>query len=1127
MDVPDTPLDCRRVEEEDLVSLYVREALPEEKAEQFEKHYFECDACWDLVQTATELKALGAQDRASAFLRSAARAGSVQPIRRPFVVSPALKIAAAVLVALGAGAVFWWQSHRSPDARALVNAAGGVVPFPVRLSGDFSALQPVAMRGPASSPARLRREADRWVVRDEEMPTAATAHGAGIARLLTGDSRAAVDSLKRADQTPAAISDLAAAYLARGIETASQDDLHEAIDQARRAVQAGAGPEALFNLAEALDHWDGAAPSSRRDAWNAYLAADSKPPWADIARRRLAELGSAPAPAPAPEKRKAELRDDVLRSGSESSANQFLDSRVAADPQLAREYFEEEFLVEALRSSPGDFDARFGAAERFAAALRRVTANALPEETVASIRSAATGKGSAARLDSLAEAHEAYTRGQALYRRRDMRGAMREYEAAERELRRLASPFAGLATVGRFGCLINQNRLDEAYETAARLRAEEEAAGTSATHSFVVARCDWAMGLVRLFQGYSAEAISSFQSSVAAFDRLGERENIAAVSSRLAECYDGAGDHRTAWRIRERTLGGLDALGSSTWRARIFGDSAAAASAENRHHLARYFLDLQVDSTPSSNEPMLVDALASRAVTEERTGEPERSLQDLSRAALLVPRIEDSAVRDRSKAQLALTRARLDGTRSVPARLQDLEEAIRFFEAAGNHLWIAEAFEERGKLHLAQGDTTLAEQDWRSGIGELEEVRQRAGSEDLRISRFGTGRTLFEDLIALLMKRGRAPEAFDLTEQARSRALLDRMAIAARSESRPLRSEDLRARLAPETVLVSYFVLPDRLCIWVLSAAGLVTREAELPREEIRRLVELHRRRMQDPTSDNDRASAALYAAVIWRIEPQLEHAQAVVFVPDDELSLISFAALGPTRGRRVVDRWTTQVAPSASYYVGRVQAADNPAIASRKKTTLIVAASGGTLDAVGHEAAAVGAAWPSSVLLEGQELTKARFLELAPRQGVIHFAGHGVGGEPGGSSALLLGPQELLFANEIQRLDLTGVGLVYLSACSTASGALRPGEGPNSVARAFLSSGASAVVATLWPVDDEVAAALASRFYRFIRSGDAPAVALRRAQLELLAGTKSPIRGAMSWAAFQLTGAATASKGG
>lgn len=160
--------------------------------------------------------------------------------------------------------------------------------------------------------------------------------------------------------------------------------------------------------------------------------------------------------------------------------------------------------------------------------------------------------------------------------------------------------------------------------------------------------------------------------------------------------------------------------------------------------------------------------------------------------------------------------------------------------------------------------------------------------------------------------------------------------------------------------------------------------------------------------------------------------------------------------------------------------------------------------------------------LLTGPAATKQGFLEAIQSAGWLHFAGHAVVNSRNPLlSVLVLSPAAdgqdpgILYAREIQNLDLRGVGLVVLAACSSAQGA--EGGGGTGLARAFLAAGAGPVVATLWRIDDRAAAALFEVFYERLGAGDDPVAALRTAQVRWIdQGAPASV-----WGAFTITGAA------
>ena len=142
----------------------------------------------------------------------------------------------------------------------------------------------------------------------------------------------------------------------------------------------------------------------------------------------------------------------------------------------------------------------------------------------------------------------------------------------------------------------------------------------------------------------------------------------------------------------------------------------------------------------------------------------------------------------------------------------------------------------------------------------------------------------------------------------------------------------------------------------------------------------------------------------------------------------------------------------------------------------------------------------------------------------VLHFATHAVLpsdltclNEPA-LIASATGPdasEAIITAGSILDLDLDA-DLVVLSACNSGGGAAA-GESLSTLARAFFFSGARGLLVTHWYVNDAAAARVAVLTLRNIRDGDAPAEALRKAQLGLMqvAGGAHPAL----WAPFAMIG--------
>lgn len=276
-----------------------------------------------------------------------------------------------------------------------------------------------------------------------------------------------------------------------------------------------------------------------------------------------------------------------------------------------------------------------------------------------------------------------------------------------------------------------------------------------------------------------------------------------------------------------------------------------------------------------------------------------------------------------------------------------------------------------------------------------------------------------------------------------------------------------------------------------------------------------------------------------------------LVLVPDGALETISFAALPDPAagcGQPLALRHAVSYLPSlATLAEQRRRFASRPPaerwlavvadpIYSASDTRLGSAVRGGEdeerewsrLRFTRHEAEAIAALLPGAFTAYDAEASRATVLggALAGSR-VVHFATHGLlaAGQPLRSRLVLsrfdgrgrpVAGASDLSALEIYDLDLDAE-LVVLSACETAAGSLRRGEGlVAGLPRAFLYAGAERVVVSLWPVDDHRTRDLMVLFYRrLVLDGLAPDAALREAQTEMWRRDPSP----HGWAAFVLQG--------
>ena len=157
---------------------------------------------------------------------------------------------------------------------------------------------------------------------------------------------------------------------------------------------------------------------------------------------------------------------------------------------------------------------------------------------------------------------------------------------------------------------------------------------------------------------------------------------------------------------------------------------------------------------------------------------------------------------------------------------------------------------------------------------------------------------------------------------------------------------------------------------------------------------------------------------------------------------------------------------------------------------------------------------------LVGKDATKQAVLESMHSVSLIHLAAHGYAelGEialsPVSSGGTPHEEDYLLTMAETSQVRLTAK-LVVLSCCHSASGQIRA-EGIVRIARAFLASGARAVLAALWAVEDEATMWFMNRFYQHLVHGESASESLHQAMKLMRVNRFSDVK---EWAPFMLIG--------
>lgn len=960
----------------------------------------------------------------------------------------------------------------------------------------------------------------------------------------TGDPAVADDSFDKAvasfeavakaqPDSAVAQSDLGAAYFVRGQWRHDPLDLLAALAAADQALDLDPGCiESRFNRAlvlEALSLWYEA-----EEAWEGYLEEDRHSEWAAEARAHLATV-------------EAELQGSDwaalvadLEGAARAERRERVHKLVAAHPELAREHGETVLLgrwaeAKATGRSAEAADA-LAAASAIGDALAELTGDHLLLDAVSAARHESVG-----RVADLVAGYRAFGRAAPLLEMRNYQEAEPLLQQAARALGRSGSPLQRWVDF----YLADTDYQRDRYESAYLALDELITAPDAGRYPSLLARALRLQGLIHRLSGNYSEAQRKYEVGVELAHRAGEVQAAASMQVSLARVFDQLGDGTQAWRCRAEALAARAAFYQPD-RLYLMLAGAAVSLRTNRPRQALTFQSEAIRVAETANRPIaVVEAFRERSSIQAALGQQQEALADLERSSAAAERVDDESIR----VFLALENRRLAGhilaeTDPYAARTA-LDEVVTRARAIDYLQVLPATLLDRARVFRRLDDETSAEQDLRSAVAEVEAQRTRVNEPISRVSYFDEAQAVYDELTRLLLDRGDSEEALAVTEQSRGRLLLDRLGgpdlgtakVNGAAGSDP--GLDRAGRfLSSKTALVEYAVLEDRIEAWVVTSKGAtaVALAAGVPEVEDR--VQAFRDGIGRGVDDEGLRSilSDLYRDLIEPLEAEIQGNPVLVFVPHKFLWRLPLAALwNERRGRYLIQDFAVGLAPSAEL-LDRGPAPPRSTPGARVSALIVGEPAFDRslfpdlepLPAARKEVESIARLYSGRTrVLVAEAATREAFLALTPRAEVVHFAGHGVVDASNPlHSKLLLAREERdprsvswVTAEDLLGLDLAGVRLAVLSACSTAGGLESPSEGVLSLVWPFLVRGVPSVVASLWPVEDGPTADLMLRFHDYYRASRDPLEALRRAQMDLLGARSGGATRLSDWAAFESFG--------
>jgi CHAT domain-containing protein len=443
-------------------------------------------------------------------------------------------------------------------------------------------------------------------------------------------------------------------------------------------------------------------------------------------------------------------------------------------------------------------------------------------------------------------------------------------------------------------------------------------------------------------------------------------------------------------------------------------------------------------------------------------------------------------------------------------------------DAAYHRLWGQEGV---ARTLLLMNDKAGARNAYLAAVQTSETIRTRFRSEEFKVGLFGDVQQIFDRAIALSMDADDHAGAWVLSEQSRSRALLDivRDRVALRStalqpDAAPLAARAAGAMLRPGEAIVQFHTLDEQVLAWVIRPGEVHGYRINRSRKDLAAEVDAFRQAIFTRSAATGELGERLHALLIAPL--QLAPGEQLLIVPHDSLHYLPFQALRSADGY-LIERHALAFSPSASVALQLVKRS------AVQRGRLVAFGNPGTdeklaLPNAEREVSLIGGLFPDRQIFTKADASKRQFRDSVNSAGILHVAAHAeVDVIDPLQSRILLAPEGndlgFLEAREVYGMNLDKVSLVTLSACESGLGRIARGDEIMGFTRSFLTAGASSLLVSLWPVADDSTEMLMTTLYGELAKGKPAAAAMQTAQVAVL---KRPrFAHPFFWAPFDLVG--------
>ncbi|MBL8208114.1 MAG: CHAT domain-containing protein [Blastocatellia bacterium] len=623
--------------------------------------------------------------------------------------------------------------------------------------------------------------------------------------------------------------------------------------------------------------------------------------------------------------------------------------------------------------------------------------------------------------------------------------------------------------------------------------------------------------------GENATALTFFQQSLQLAQRLPQSDLAAGTLNSIGVLYLEQEDYEQAATYFQRAMQGYQHSGNPTEAVNVVLNLGVTAQRQGQFAMAHdHFQQALQQATRMHKQDVMLAAGEGLGVIQREQGNYAAALQTLEQSLSLAKAVQNKM----REAELLWRSAEVhcaqgQFTHCIERALQARQIARQQRLPKLSYLTAVTL----GQAYLRLKNIPEASALLDEAARQLEALRTRvAGQEQEQQLFFQNKATAYHLQIELWLQQGKMWEALQASERAKARVLFDAFQRGRAQgderylpdcEAPILHPTELRRLVKPNSALLVYAVTPEQTYLFVLrntsAAPAIHSFTIAISAEDLRQRAHHFQQLIAARRPAFAAEARALYRLLLQPAAAVLQEAEELCIIPDDGLWEVPFQALQTGTGRYALEEHTIRYAPSLSVLTALAQhsalpptasllAFGNPAMPTEKDLPF------SPLPEAEKEVTALGKLFRPAQIFTNTAATESRFKALAGRSSVLHLATHGVlnNRQPLESYLALANSDNVetedgkLTAREIMQTKLNA-HLVVLSACETARGHIRSGEGVVGLSWAFFLAGSRTLVVSQWQVHSASTADLMVRFFTQRQRQRQNASALRAAALQLL----------------------------